>query len=812
MESRLNSEGFIQQYLIAGLSEEAFIDHTKDTNQLRYEKYLRSIITRKQDQEPGNGVVELGKTSTLGLPWRYYYNYENWFVDLSTFYSTLTRVEMDACTLLKVEEEMEVRACIWSYASVDLWCNGEHMGGMEPPVYKPIRKQEILLKLKRGENRIYVRLQTLGVRDTRTLFGIQIMERRDEILVVLPDKIHTDPVFACAQWLDQLVLRNGKIVFPGPAPKGTLLGYDSMSPDFAKVKTKVEFHDISGKTEELLEDGRPYLVIKCEAEGQNLIRRVEDTSQIVPKRLKGLDDEKNKMAIYNRTADVEALSRGGKFGFSISNILARKLTDRITPRDRELLKDTLSQIERRFDCSDFLVCGLVRYLKNYDLDEELKQRVKQVLLNYRYWMDQEGSDAMCFWSENHSLMFYVSAMNVGELYPEDYFARAHMTVKELYEAGKRRVEQWLDDVEEHGFEEFLSTVYMCVTFAGLLNTIDYSPKEISKRAARVTDRLLEMLALHTYKGSVIAPMGRVYRQLIYPFLQGAQALMNLVNPEVPYAYGEGWLAFYGTSSYHFPENLKELMEKEVCTEYKTGNALIRLEKNEDYCMTSVQSPRKDKGFKRWENLTLLEESQEVDKNSHEYTKSLNERFHGTTCFEPGVYGYQQHIWSCALDNETQVFANHPGGTCDSSQMRPGYWYGNGVMPAVRQEKGILGAIYVIPEEHPIHFTHVYWPGVKFDESRIEDHWLFGRKGSGYLGVWCSEMMKAHQDQIFDCEYRSYGDEVTYCCFCGSEKEYGSLEQFIKQCQERTPEYQNRTLRAGEFQMTCELCKDKTQYI
>ena len=145
-------------------------------------------------------------------------------------------------------------------------------------------------------------------------------------------------------------------------------------------------------------------------------------------------------------------------------------------------------------------------------------------------------------------------------------------------------------------------------------------------------------------------------------------------------------------------------------------------------------------------------------------------------------------------------------------MRPGYWYGNGVMPAVRQEKGILGAIYVIPEEHPIHFTHVYWPGVKFDESRIEDHWLFGRKGSGYLGVWCSEMMKAHQDQIFDCEYRSYGDEVAYCCFCGSEKEYGSLEQFIKQCQERTPEYQNRTLRAGEFQMTCELCKDKTQYI
>lgn len=118
----------------------------------------------------------------------------------------------------------------------------------------------------------------------------------------MPDKIHTDPVFACAQWLDQLVLRNGKIVFPWPAPKGTLLGYDSMSPDFAKVKTKVEFHDISGITEELLEDGRPYLVIKCEAEGQNLTRRVEDTSQIVPKRLKGLEMKKIRWRFIPGTA------------------------------------------------------------------------------------------------------------------------------------------------------------------------------------------------------------------------------------------------------------------------------------------------------------------------------------------------------------------------------------------------------------------------------------------------------------------------------------------------------------------------------
>lgn len=108
MENRLNEEGFIMQYLISGLREEPFIDHTADENQLRYEKYLRSILTIPQTKEPQDRV-KLNETGDLGLPWRYYYNYGNWFVDLSTFYSVLTRVEIDAYTQLKVKEDVQVK-------------------------------------------------------------------------------------------------------------------------------------------------------------------------------------------------------------------------------------------------------------------------------------------------------------------------------------------------------------------------------------------------------------------------------------------------------------------------------------------------------------------------------------------------------------------------------------------------------------------------------------------------------------------------------------------------------------------------------
>lgn len=810
---KCNESGFITQYLVSGLRETPFADSTADENQLRYEKYLRSIVTEKQDRRPLE-EIRLGETGRLGLPWRYYYNYGNWFVDLSTFYSVLTRVELDACTILTAPRDMVVKAAVWSYASLDIWCGNDKVCVMEPAVYKPIRRQEITLPLKNGENLLYIRLQTLGVRDTRTLFGIQILEGAEQIFQTLPDAKKTVSVMERADWMSGISLENHSLHFNGPAGEGTTLGYDSMSPDFSQAGIKIERFSVAGAKDVILERNRPYVLVECQINGQRLMRRMENIGEIRPKSLAGLDFEENKREIFRRTAAVESLSRGGKFGFSISNILARKALGTEDERDRSLLFETLEQIESRYDCSDFLVCGLIRYVKNYEMDEALSRRVKSVLLHYRYWMDQEGPDAMCFWSENHSLMFYVSAMNAGELYPEDYFTRAHMTGRELYETGKRRLEQWLADVELHGFEEFLSTVYMCVTFAGLLNTVDYTTEEIKVRAAHVTDRLLTMLSQHTYKGSVIAPMGRVYRQVIYPFLQGAQALMNLVNPKVPYSYGEGWLAFYATSGYRIPEGLDVMMEGEINTEYATGNALIRLEKNRNYCMTSVQSPRQDKGFVRWENLTLLEEVKTVDKGSHEYTKSLNERFHGTTCFEPGVYGYQQHLWSAALDSETEVFTNHPGGTCDSSEMRPGYWYGNGVMPAISQGDGVLLAVYVIPKEHPIHFTHVFWPGVKFDRMEAEESWLFGQKGSGYTALWCSGALKPHDDQLFSCEYRCSGDEMAYCCICGGREEFETLESFMEYAKSMNPvfEKETRTVRAAGRALAYDARDDRTQYI
>lgn len=116
-------------------------------------------------------------------------------------------------------------------------------------------------------------------------------------------------------------------------------------------------------------------------------------------------------------------------------------------------------------------------------------------------------------------------------------------------------------------------------------------------------------------------------------------------------------------------------------------------------------------------------------------------------------GYQQHLWYAALSNECLVFVNHPGMLIDMTASRPGYWYGNGLFPALRQQGRRLGTVFSVPEDFPVRFTHVFWPTCRFDEVSVSAHWLFGRLGNGYVGIWCAGELTPAQNVPTDCGYR-----------------------------------------------------------
>ncbi len=808
-EWQLNREGYVMQYMLAGPQITDYVTDTRNPNQLQLEAILRKeIVTQREEKK--EIVAKVGQTAENGCGWGVYYAYGNCFVDCSDFYSVLKKIHMAVATVLCVPQDMDVNAVVWTYMSVGVYCNGILEEVQSSPVYKPIHHKKVKLHLKKGRNVLYFDCENLGVRDTRNILGLQIIDHVESIRVQLPDEDYQEQMYEAQDFLNRLSLDGGILKFPKEAPKGTFLCCSAHSPDYEVTKEPLSWKEIEGSSQIELSEDISSVQVRLQVGEVTLSRGMEITGHLKPKfSPEGISTEDNFQLIMERIALVGSLNRG-PFGFAISNILARKYLHQESPKDKEYLFDTLRLIDLRVDCSDFLMCGLLRYMHHYEMDELLKERTKEVLLRYRYWMNMEGADAMCFWSENHSLMFYACAMDVGTFYPDAYFVRAKMTGTELSAYGRKKVLEWFEDVETYGFEEFLSTVYMCVTFAALLNVIDFSEEEISRRATAIADQLLGMLCTQAFQGCVIAPMGRTYRDVLYPFSQGAQAMINMIDPKAPYSYGEGWLAFLADSKYQIPEGLLQKMQETIEVNYVSGNARIFLEKNTEYCLTSVQSPREVE-YERWPNI---QKNPNADMDTHEYNKSLNECFHGTTCFGPGVFGYQQHMWYAALDGEAVIFTNHPGTTAEWAEMRPGYWNGNGVMPAISQKTGMLGVIYDIPQTYPIHFTHVYCPVKRFDEVIFSGQWIFMRKGNGYLALWCSGKMIPYDDMMFDCELRVYGDSMAYLCVCGGKKEYASFQEFMDYAVSCNPVYQEkeRILQAKEYHLVYRECQDETQYI
>ena len=87
------------------------------------------------------------------------------------------------------------------------------------------------------------------------------------------------------------------------------------------------------------------------------------------------------------------------------------------------LESTYDYINKRFDCADFKLTTLIRiYLQFGDiLPQQTRDKIKNTILNFKYWMDEPGKDSMCFWSENHQMLFSGAEYLAGQTFPDEIF-------------------------------------------------------------------------------------------------------------------------------------------------------------------------------------------------------------------------------------------------------------------------------------------------------------------------------------------------------------------------------------------------------
>ncbi|MGI6523487.1 MAG: hypothetical protein ACOX2Y_06410 [Christensenellales bacterium] len=113
-------------------------------------------------------------------------------------------------------------------------------------------------------------------------------------------------------------------------------------------------------------------------------------------------------------------------------------------------------------------------------------------------------------------------------------------------------------------------------------------------------------------------------------------------------------------------------------------------------------------------------------------------------------GAQAHIWTANISPDLAVYTTHPARDDDSREKHgasPGYWVGNGRQPMSVQYKNINLTIYKLPvkkrllEFHIAKMTHIYMPKEKFDILRLDENYVFGKKGKVLIAIIANGKLK-----------------------------------------------------------------------
>lgn len=237
-----------------------------------------------------------------------------------------------------------------------------------------------------------------------------------------------------------------------------------------------------------------------------------------------------------------------------------------TPLSEVAVDLACAQVDERRDTADFRVAALVRLLylddANPVLSAETRAQVEDTLLRFKYWLDEPGQDKMCYWSENHQILFHSAELLVGQRFRDRVLPNAGRTGAEHMAHALPRLERWLALRGRYGFSEWHSNVYFNEDVPALVNLADFAEDEgIRTKAAAVLDLLAFDLLNNTYRGYFATAHGRTYPDKLVGGLNDstleAAWLLTGLGAELPREAANFSGAFLATSPRYAPPPLLE---------------------------------------------------------------------------------------------------------------------------------------------------------------------------------------------------------------------------------------------------------------
>jgi len=155
------------------------------------------------------------------------------------------------------------------------------------------------------------------------------------------------------------------------------------------------------------------------------------------------------------------------------------------------LEGGLEYIRNEYDCADFRLVNLIRILYEAGdrMPDSYRKQTQEVLFDFRYWWDEPGENSMCYWSENHQILFASAEYLIGQKYPDRVFSNSGLTGSQHVEKARKRILDWLEMRWNYGFTEFYSGTYYVEDIAALINLIDFAGTQILIQVTNCGDNL-----------------------------------------------------------------------------------------------------------------------------------------------------------------------------------------------------------------------------------------------------------------------------------------------------------------------------------
>lgn len=772
----LPANGYLNQWLVAGPQAIAVPDLTAfDRSNLKaaivQAYHNHDLLLPERPAEADNFVLHDAHGDAT-LPWHAVTCGDDHFVNVTAFYHNCHYLRTWAYTEVISPATTSSTLALTTNGPADVWVNGVHVHRHLHFEHQIAQSVSLEADLREGANEILVCFEAVAIRECPYLMALQITaaqkaERSWQIQLptTLPlDRRQTlETIFRAATVDRTLYHREDEVIVRWPADlkANSKIGVRLQTPG---GRIYAEGHP-TVKAGEKVNLGKAY----TRPDGDYLVTLMPDPQEYYEHNVRILRHIPIRIAngkFSEATAGTyaerrqEALTAAIPHTNSIYSEIAKMALGQWSSLNLKRWTETIDHCNQRADCSDFYLIGmlgaLLRFGDDPNFPAELKAAIEECALQFKYWMDEPGDDAMCYWSENHQILFHACEVLAGQLYSEKTFTNVQQTGEWHQQKGEQLAVAWLQKRASGGFREWDSNTYFEHDVLALSHLADLAADDtVAEMSAIVLDKLFFTMAVNSFRGIFGSTHGRTYS----PFIKGGRLEPTSGIAHLLWGVGGnnshilGSVSLACAESYELPPAI-----------YEIGATPVEEMWNKERHAGTLEMA-----------CDCAEGEWAIDKVTY---KTADYMLSSAQDYRSGEAGYQQHIWQATMGPDAVVFVNHPPCVSEEGSHRPNFWHGNVVLPRVAQWQDLLIAIHRVPEDDWLGFTHAYFPTLGFDEYQLRGGWAFARRGDGYLALRASSGMELVTNSAgIQEELRAHGPETIWICQMGRAAQDGSFAEF-----------------------------------